>query len=219
MNATVRPAHVAVRPVRGRPVCGVGLAACICYAVVQAHLSAQLGGSIAPPALPVAEVQGSAAAPESSLSSVAALHLFGVYRDSVAPPLPPPMVIRETPPGLRLQGVFTSSEGVEASALIAIEGSASARRFQPGDQIFAEVELVSVALDHVVLRRAGELQRLSLYRAEGGAGPAASGGPARRSTLRWARRPHASSRAAALPEPERATVVMTRLRRLRAMGG
>ncbi len=185
------------------------------------HLVWQLVQSVAvdaPRALPLrAEA---AAIPEtvvSALPALAQLHLFGVYSEPPPAP-PPPVVVTETALHFRLQGVFTSSESADASALIGMDGGAGARRYQPGEFLDGGAELVSVALDHVVLRHAGQLQRLSLHQgyATGGSHErAAATRPAVVRTLRRGTRPVPVLR---LPEPARESVIMARLLRLRAGG-
>lgn len=189
------------------------------YAGAQLRQSLQLRGQDVP-ALPSPEL----ASPDppvrgSPLSAVADMHLFGEYREPQPVVELPPVLVTESPPGLRLQGVFTSGESMRASALIAVEGGAPARRFQPGDAITPQAELVSVALDHVLLRTAGEVQRLSLHRGSGAKEHvpvpanssrhrAAAQGPGTRGVVP----------PSAKPDPGRAAVVMARLSRLRAGG-
>jgi len=194
------------------------LAAVLVYSSWQVQQSLRLRSEASPVLRPPAIADATPAARDSALAAVASLHLFGEYREPEPVRAPPPVQIRESPPGLRLQGVFTSNEAAEASALIAVEGAGPARRFQPGDAISPQAELVSVALDHVVLRRSGELQRLSLNRA--------AITEARRQTIsamkpravRQARDVRGTRHASVPTEPARAAVVMARLSRLRPGG-
>lgn len=207
-------ARAAAPPVLVLPV----LLALVLHGGWQVQQSLQLQREVAPDTPLSLSPAGDPAPARSRLPEVADMHLFGEYREPAPLPPPPPVQIRESPPGLRLQGVFTSSEPADAAALIAVDGGGPARRFQPGDAIVAQAELVSVALDHVLLRRAGELQRLSLYHGTGAAV---------RLQARGATQPHLASQSRgarvamlppATPEAGRAAVVMERLRRLRAGG-
>ena len=189
------------------------------YAGAQLRQSLQLRGQDALTLPSPAVVSPDPPVRDSPLSALADMHLFGEYREPGPVVEPPPVHVTEAPPGLRLQGVFTSSESVRASALIAVEGGAPARRFEPGDAITPQAELVSVALDHVLLRRAGELQRLSLHRGSGAKERAPV--PANSSRLRAAvQGPGARGvvHPSARPDPGRVAVVMARLSRLRAGG-
>ncbi len=190
------------------------------YAGGQLRQSLQLRGQDVPALPSPAVVSPEPPVRDSPLSALADMHLFGEYREPQPAVEPPPVPVTEAPPGLRLQGVFTSSESVTASALIAVEGGAPARRFQPGDAITPQAELVSVALDHVLLRTAGEVQRLSLHRGSGAKEHAPA--PANSSRLRAAVRGPGTRGVvppSAKPDPGRAAVVMARLSRLRAGGG
>jgi type II secretory pathway component PulC len=194
------------------------LAAVLAYSSWQVQQSLRLRGEASPVSPPPVSADTTPAARDSALAAVASLHLFGEYRAPEPVPAPPPVQIRESPPGLRLQGVFTSSEATEAAALIAVEGAGPARRFQPGDAIDPQAELVSVALDHVVLRRAGELQRLSLYRAAVTQARLQAISATKPRAARQPRSVRGAQRASVPTEPARAAVVMARLSRLRAGG-
>jgi hypothetical protein len=190
------------------------------YAGGQLRQSLQLRVQDAPALPSPAVVPPEPSVRDSPLSALADMHLFGEYREPQPAVEPPPLHVTEAPPGLRLQGVFTSSESVRASALIAVEGGAPARRFQPGDAITPQAELVSVALDHVLLRTAGEVQRLSLHRGSGAKVHAPV--PANSSRPRAAVRGSGTRGVTYIsprPDPGRAAVVMARLSRLRAGGG
>lgn len=185
------------------------------------HLGWQLAQSVAvdaPRALPRRAVAAASPAPvASALPALAQLHLFGVYTEPPPAP-PPPVVVTETALRFRLQGVFTSSEGADASALIGTDAGGGARRYQPGDTLDGGAELVSVALDHVVLRHAGQLQRLSLHRGYAAVGSQQRVAAVRFSAVRQLRRGTRSAQALRLPEPARESVIMARLLRLRAGG-
>lgn len=152
----------------------------------------------------------------SGLAEVAEMHLFGVYRAAAIVAAPPPVVVPETPLAYRLQGVFTSSSAADSAALIATGDGSPSARFGLGDRVGPEAELVSVALDHVVLRRAGELQRLSLHKAASARRATAAAVAPR--APRGARRIAGASAVAPASELARESVVMARLRRLRGEG-
>jgi hypothetical protein len=98
-------------------------------------------------------------------ADLAGAALFGVYRAprAAAPAVPAPVEVPESVLTLRLRGVFTHSEVAQAAALIAPDERAPALRVALGESPAPETELVAVALDHVLIRHRGELQKLSLY--------------------------------------------------------
>lgn len=217
MSGVRRPAWEPPRRERSRALFAAGLVLALIHGGHQLRQSLRVAAMAASPAAPTPVVS----TPDTrgiGLAEVADMHLFGVYREADVVAAPPPVVVPETPLAYRLQGVFTSSSSADSAALIATGDSSPSARFSPGDRVGADAELVSVALDHVVLLRAGELQRLSLHKARGARqGTAAAEGVSPR-TARVARRMKSFLPTAPVTEPPRDSVVMARLLRLRGEG-
>ena len=115
--------------------------------------------SLAP--IPAANSRG-AQALVSDTALVARRHLFGAVQQSEAPPA--------TRAALLLGGIWYAPDG-DGYALIGAVGE-SQRPYRSGDRLPGGVELESVHADHVLLRRAGRTEKLSLPRAAPIARPA-----------------------------------------------
>ena len=218
MSGVRRPAWEPPRRERSHALFAAGLVLALIHGGHQLRQSLAVAAMAAPPAAPTPVESVTPDTRGIGLAEVADMHLFGVYREPDVVAAPPPVVVPETPLAYRLQGVFTSSSSADSAALIATGDSSPGARFSPGDRVGADAELVSVALDHVVLLRAGELQRLSLHKARGARqGTAAAEGVAPR-TDRVARRMKSFLPTAPVTEPARESVVMVRLHRLRGGG-
>lgn len=113
----------------------------------------------APPSVSVAPAAAADSSGAQALVSDAALvarrHLFGTVQQSKAPPA--------TRVALTLGGVWSAPDG-DGYALIGAVGDVQ-RPYRSGDRLPGGAELESVHADHVLLRRAGRTEKLSLPRA------------------------------------------------------
>lgn len=151
--------------------------------ILLAHrLAALTWELVPPPPLPHAAERPAGAAPAqrpdriaANFATIAGWHLFGEVQ--AAAPAPAPAVVKapETRLNLKLTGIYYGEGG--SLALIAA-GSGKAEIYAPGDPLPGGVRVESIRLDHVVLSRGGQLEKLSLPHQSGQPGNGAALPPA-----------------------------------------